>query len=335
MSKIWVSSSSSSQPIAWWTGVVLGWPPLAVGALGDAGAWHRARRARAGAPADRGAPRAPRRPAATGGASCRYCSSLAFSSSISAAKVFFIHAAEILARVELAGGVEERLQVVVQVDRVLVAVLRSPCASAFSTMRSSSSRDLLVVRRRRQDLDVADLLQRREVALADEQPLAGEQLVEHDADREDVAAPVDRQAAHLLGRHVAELALEDARPGSCDALPAALAMPKSISLTSPSYADEDVLRRDVAVDEVQLAALRVALVVRVVEPLADLHDDEAGLRDRHRLAALAAQRSKMRAQVLAVDVLERDEVAVVDLAEVEDLGDVRVAAAGRRSSPRR
>ena len=65
--------------------------------------------------------------------------------------------------------------------------------------------------------------------------LAGEHLVEDDAQREDVAAPIERQAAHLLGRHVAELALEDARPASCDALPAALAMPKSISFTSPSY----------------------------------------------------------------------------------------------------
>ncbi len=61
----------------------------------------------------------------------------------------------------------------------------------------------------------------------------------------------------------------------------------------------------------------------VVEALADLHDDVASLLDGHDLA-LAAQAVEDRAQVLAVDVLERDEITVVDLTEVEDLGDVRV-----------
>ena len=51
--------------------------------------------------------------------------------------------------------------------------------------------------------------------------------------------------------------------------------------------------------------------------------DVAGHRDRQLLAA-RARAVEDRAQVLAVHVLERDEVAVVDLAEVEDLGDVRV-----------
>ncbi len=172
------------------------------------------------------------------------------------------------------------------------------------------------------DLDVADLLQRREVALADEQPLAREQLVEHDADREDVAAPIDRQAAHLLGRHVAELPLEDAglrlrrlarRLGDAEVDQLALAL----------VPDQHVLGRDVAVDEVQLAPLGVALVVRVVQPLADLHDDVAGHRDRQRLR-LVAHAIEDRAQVAPVHVLERDEEAFVDLTEVEDLGDVRV-----------
>jgi hypothetical protein len=42
------------------------------------------------------------------------------------------------------------------------------------------------------------------------------------------------------------------------------------------------------VHEVQLAALGVALVVRVVQALADLHHDVAGLLDGHDVA-LAAQ----------------------------------------------
>src|SRR5262245_50839713 len=76
-------------------------------------------------------------------------------------------------------------------------------------------------------------------------------------------------------------------------------------------------------DEVQLAARCVALVVRVIEALADLHHDEARLRDRHWLAHAAAAMVSG-AQIAAVHVLERDVVAAVDDAEVEDLRDVRV-----------
>ena len=158
--------------------------------------------------------------------------------------------------------------------------------------------------------------------LADEQPLAGEELVEHDADREDVAAPVDRQPAHLLGRHVAELALQDSGLGR-RRLAGRLGDAEVDELDLALVADEHVLRRDVAVDEVQLAPLPVALVVRVVEPLADLHHDVTGQRDRQRLAA-AAHAVEDRAEIAPVDVLERDEVALLDLPEVEDLGDVRV-----------
>ncbi len=44
---------------------------------------------------------------------------------------------------------------------------------------------------------------------AGEQPAPGQHLVEHAAEREDVAAPVDAAADHLLGRHVAERAEDD------------------------------------------------------------------------------------------------------------------------------
>ena len=190
-----------------------------------------------------------------------------------------------------------------EVDRVLVAVL-DVLRQRLEDDALELVGDLPVVRRRRQDLDVADLLQRREVALADEQALAGQELVEHDAAREDVAAPIDRQPAHLLRRHVAELALEDAGLG-LGALARRLRDTEVDELDLTLERDEDVLRADVAVDEVQLLAALVALVVRVVEALAHLHRHEARLRDGHRLAERAAP-VEDRAQVAAVDVLERD-----------------------------
>ena len=76
-------------------------------------------------------------------------------------------------------------------------------------------------------------------------------------------------------------------------------------------------------NQVQLAALGVALVVRVVEALAHLHGHVAGHRDRKRLG-LVAHAIEDRPQVAPMDVLEGDEEAVVDLTEVEDLRDVRV-----------
>ncbi|MEZ4335977.1 MAG: hypothetical protein R3B82_05055 [Sandaracinaceae bacterium] len=182
--------------------------------------------------------------------------------------------------------------------------------------------DAPIVGRRRHDLDVADLLERGEVALADEEPLTGEQLVEDDADREDVAASIEREPADLLGRHVPELALQDARLGLAR-LAGRLGDPEVDDLRLAVVADQNVLRGDVAVDEVELAARRVLLVVGVVEPLADLHDRVAGHGHRDGLAALASP-VEDRPEVLPVDELHRDEERVRDLTEVEDLGDVRV-----------
>ena len=78
--------------------------------------------------------------------------------------------------------------------------------------------------------------------------------------------------------------------------------------------------------------VRVALVVRVVEALAGLHDDEAGLRDRHvghAVDGLLLAAIEDAAQVLAVHELERDEVGILDLAEIEDLRDVGVVELDR------
>jgi len=88
--------------------------------------------------------------------------------------------------------------------------------------------------RGRQHLDLAHLLEHGEVGVAHEEPLAGEHLVETDAQGEDVAAAVQRQATNLLRLMYPNLPL---RMPACVlvALPAALAMPKSITFTSPSY----------------------------------------------------------------------------------------------------
>ncbi len=163
---------------------------------------------------------------------------------------------------------------------------------------------------------------------AAEEPLAGQQLVEDDAQREEVAAPVDGLGPGLLGRHVLELPLERAglrlrglRRGLRDAEVAEL----DVALVG----DQDVLGRHVAMHDVQIVALGVAAAVRVVERRGHLGGDVDRQRNRQRNAQLAG-RLLNRAQVAAVDVLHRDEVAAgLDLPEVVDVDDVRVVQLGR------
>src|SRR5450755_3362223 len=80
--------------------------------------------------------------------------------------------------------------------------------------------------------------------------------------------------------------------------------------------------------EVHFATGLIALVVRVVEPLAQLHHDEARLRNGHRLAELATT-IEHAAQVATMNMLERDVVRAVDNSEIEDLRDVRVVQLNR------
>src|SRR5439155_1600169 len=145
---------------------------------------------------------------------------------------------------------------------------------------------------------------------------------EEDAAGEHVAASVDGVTLDLLGRHVAELSLEDSRLRLLQ--PAfRLCDPEVDQLHLTLEADEHVLRRDVAVHDAERPALRVALAVRMVERLADLRGDQADLRQRHRLLPLAEALHEL-PQVAPGDVLHGDVEALLVLAELQHLDDVRV-----------
>ncbi len=73
-----------------------------------------------------------------------------------------------------------------------------------------------------------------EIVLADEQLAAREQLVQHDAQREDVGARVGGLAVEQLGRDVGHLALHHAGVGDARrSASTARAMPKSTIFTVP------------------------------------------------------------------------------------------------------
>src|SRR6185295_17133519 len=104
---------------------------------------------------------------------------------------------------------EEALQVLRQLRRRLVAML-AILGERFVDDALELRRDVAVDDGGRLYLDVAHHLEEREFAVGGEAALTGAELVEDDADGEDVGAPVEAEAADLLRAHVRELALERA-----------------------------------------------------------------------------------------------------------------------------
>src|SRR6185312_9501811 len=96
------------------------------------------------------------------------------------------------------------------------------------------------------------------------------ELPEHDAQREDIAAAVERLAADLLGREIRRLALDHARARGF-AVVVGLGDAEVDDLDVTVEADEDVLRADVAMDDVERRARHLVLeAVGVMEPAGGL-----------------------------------------------------------------
>ncbi len=88
-------------------------------------------------------------------------------------------------------------------------------------------------------------------------------------------------------------------------------------------AEDDVLGADVTVHDAELMAVGIAFVVGVVQAFTQLHDDIADLIDAQLLAVLD-RTVKDRSEVSPGNILHGDVVLLVDMTEVEDLGDVGV-----------
>ncbi len=158
-----------------------------------------------------------------------------------------------------------------------------------------------------------------QVAVAVEEAGAGEQLPEGDAESEEVGPGVHRLASGLLGSHVRELALEHARGAGAVA---GLGDAKVGQLHRPLVGDEDVVWRDVAVDEAERLAV-LGEPVRVGEPPGDLEADLRGEHGRER--ALEEPRPPVQlGQRLPPHVLHGEVVAVLVAVEVEDVDHVGV-----------
>ena len=118
------------------------------------------------------------------------------------------------------------------------------------------------------------------LTIALNEPPTRHRLPQHDADREQIGAMIDRGAARLLGRHVRELALEDtlsrARRRAC-----CLGNPEVDELHLAVVADEHVLGAHVAVDDTQRRAIEISEGVRVLEARQHVGQDSNVQIERH------------------------------------------------------
>ena len=213
------------------------------------------------------------------------------------------------------------LQIVVHVATPLVASLQILGQRLHNDL-VERGRNLFVHRRGRRHIDVAHFFQRRKVALTKEQSLVGEDLVKDGADGKDVGLLIKRLAADLLGAHIAKLALEHTGLGLRRAR-RCFGDTKVDDLDLAFVADDDVLRRDVAMNDIQRLAGRVFFTMGIVEPFAHLARQKRRHIDRHKLAQPTEAILDLE-HIFAPDVLHRDEVAVVDATELKDLANVGV-----------
>jgi hypothetical protein len=114
----------------------------------------------------------------------------------------------------------------------------------------------------------------------------GRRAVERDAERVDVGAAVEREAARLLGREVLRRARRSGcRATGCAASASARAMPKSATTALRAGVEQDVVHLDVAVDD--------AGAVRVGERLGHVAADaeQVALLERRRLGQQRRERA--------------------------------------------
>ena len=148
---------------------------------------------------------------------------------------------------------------------------------------------------------------------------AGQTAVEHAAQGVDVAAAVDVFGiARLFRRHVDRRAGRVARAGQRQIVRDALGQAEIGDLHHPLARDENVVRFDVAMDEV--------VVVGVLQAIDGSHDDVQGIADPQ-----ALQFREPTAQGLAIHVLHRQEMVAALFADGEAPHDMRVVEFGHQA----
>ena len=179
---------------------------------------------------------------------------------------------------------------------------------------------------------VAEALEGGEVVVGGEQGAADEHLVREDAGSEQVGARIDLAELDVLGRHVGPLALER-QVHRLHAGGGGLRDAEIDELGDAGVGDDDVGRRDVAMDDAERLAGVIGEVVRVVERVEDLVQDRERDGERHRRRGLGAAVHDQ-VERLALDQLHRDEVRARGSRRPRRLTRRSCDAGSSRASPR-
>jgi hypothetical protein len=197
--------------------------------------------------------------------------------------------------------------------------------------RIEHGRHRWIQRARRRHVGPGQPAEQPDVGILGEQRLPDQQLPEHDTQRKDVAAPVDRGARRLLRRDVVVLPLErDAGRGLRETV-ARLRDPEVDQLRVAVGGQQDVRGADVAMDDVERLAFAIPGLVRSVQPGCHLDDDPRGELGVE-LATVAVVDEQQLADRAAIEVLHDQVVDAFDHAELLDVDHVRVA--DLRADPR-
>src|ERR1700690_547036 len=221
----------------------------------------------------------------------------------------------------VAAAVEVDLEVVQDLGRGLVALVtvapQQPLDDGLKPLVEVRSQ-----RAERGNRHVEDVAPRLGPVDAAEDVLPEEDLRQHDPEREEVGAGVGDRVARLLGREVLVLAGDHLALLVVHEVEG-LRYPEVRQLHVALVAHEHVLWADVAVDDVQVVALAVQLLVGVGKAPGDPGDDECGQVDGHLPPKLAVPVEEL-LDVVAPDILHHHEVLAVHLPQVVGLDDVGV-----------
>ena len=157
------------------------------------------------------------------------------------------------------------------------------------------------------------------IRVASKETTSHQHFPEHHTKRPDVGTSIERLPKELLRRHVGELAFDLARLGLLKSI-ACLRDTEVEHLGDAVVEHEEVLRRDVAMDDAERFAVVIAKLMRRVKTAAGLGHDATGELPR-KPSALACTTNDGRDR-LAMQVLHHEVASVVVFAEVDDAADI-------------
>ncbi len=148
------------------------------------------------------------------------------------------------------------------------------------------------------------------------------EVKEHRADRPEIGAAIDLEPRGLFGRHVVDLAFEHTGGRLVDPM-SGLRDPEVDDLDRPAARHEKVVRRNVAMHDVEQRTLVIAQLVRGVKTRASVCRESQDHPEGQELPATRCL-PVQNAERVSVEPLHHDVEQPVLLAEVDDLRDVRV-----------